>query len=329
MRWLALAVVLACPAAVHAHSLQFGVLRVREDGGGASLVLRASGTEGVPPALGLEVSGEGCALVGDPLREIDGGILTLRARASCFEGARIRVTGLAESGVRLAVSVAREGAGEEEIAFLDPGETFVVGARPRAQEPLERAVFRRYAELGAGHLARGFDHLLFLLALLLVVFDPRVPRERPARALLLTVTGFTAGHALTLSLAVLGGVTLPSAPVELCIALSIVFLAAELIRDPTTLVFRRPWLVAAGFGLLHGLGFAGALRSLGLPPEDAPEALVAFHVGLELAQLAFVTLALGALHLARRFAARRRWLAYAIGGAATFWAVARVEALLG
>jgi len=189
-------------------------------------------------------------------------------------------------------------------------------------------VFPRYVRLGVEHLAVGLDHLLFLLALVLVVFDPRVERERPLRSLLLTVTGFTAGHAVTLSLAVLGGLTLPSAPVEACIALSIVFLAAELVRDPASLVFRRPWLVAAGFGLLHGLGFAGALAELGLPPADAPEALVAFHVGLELAQLAFVALALGVLRAARGLAAHRRWLAYAIGAVAAGWVALRLDGLV-
>lgn len=316
------ALLVAWPALARAHSLSFGVLRVSEVEGGASLLLRASGAEGVPPALGLEVGGDGCGIDGEPSRDIEGGVLVVRARVRCFEGARIRVTGLAGSGVRIAVSVVRAGE-PEEVAFLDPSnDSYVVGS-PAPEPP----VFRRYAQLGVEHLALGFDHLLFLLALLLIVFDPRVARDHPRRTLLWTITGFTAGHAVTLSLAILGGVTLPSAPTEVCIALSIVFLAAELIRARRTLVFRRPWLVAAGFGLLHGLGFAGALLALGVRASDAPEALVAFHVGLELAQLAFVTVALGVLWLARGLEEKRRWLAYAIGALATVFSIVRVESL--
>ncbi|MEZ4339494.1 MAG: HupE/UreJ family protein [Sandaracinaceae bacterium] len=302
------------PAFASAHSLLFGVLRVVEDADGATLTLRAGGAEGQPPPLSLDVSGA-CALEGPPAREIVGGLLVLRARASCLEGARVTVEGLGAAGMRVAVQVVRQHGGEEAVAFLEPtSPSVVLGARTETP-----AVFPRYAMLGVEHLAFGLDHLLFLLALVLVVFDPRVRRPAPMRTLALTISGFTAGHAVTLSLAVLGGVTLPSAPVEACIALSIVFLAAELVRAPTHAVFRAPWAVAAAFGLLHGLGFAGALAELGLPASDAPVALVAFHVGLEVAQLGFVALAVLALSAAKRLRRPSPALAWSIGAVAAVW----------
>lgn len=319
---LALALVLA-PSGARAHSLLFGVLRVVEDERGATLTLRAGGSEGEPPPLALRVSGA-CALEAPPRRDLVGGVLVLSGRSTCIDGARIEVDGLGLAGLRVAVRVVRRDGTEEAVAFLEPTAPSVT-LRPRAAPP---PVFARYLGLGAEHLALGLDHLLFLLALVLVVLDPRVARARPLAALLATVTGFTAGHAITLSLAVLGGLWLPSAPVEACIALSIAFVAAELCRERATAIFRAPWVVAAAFGLVHGLGFAGALRELGLPASDAPLALVAFHVGLELAQLAFVGLALGALWLARGLAARRRLLAWGIGAVAAVWVGLRVEALV-
>jgi len=322
VRWLALLALSLAPATAEAHSLEFGVLHVREVDRGAILSLRAGGSEGRPPALDLDVGGA-CALDAPPRRDVARGLLAIRGRASCFEGATITIEGLDRAGIRVATRVVRAD-GSEAVHFLEPGHTSLT-ITPEADPP---PVFGRYARLGVEHLAVGLDHLLFLLALVLVVFDPRVERERPLRSLLLTVTGFTAGHAVTLSLAILGGLTLPGAPVEACIALSIVFLAAELVRERPTLVFRRPWLVAAGFGLLHGLGFAGALTELGLPPADAPVALVAFHVGLELAQVGFVALALVVLRAARGLAAHRRWLAYAVGAVAAGWVALRVEALI-
>ncbi|MBX3271228.1 MAG: HupE/UreJ family protein [Sandaracinaceae bacterium] len=319
---LALAVGLA-PAPARAHSLLFGVLSVVEDEGGARFVLRAGGAEGEPPPIGLRVTGA-CALDAPPRRELAGGLLVLSGRAPCLDGARVELDGLGAADLRVAVRVIRRDGSEDPVAFLDPVEPALTIA-PRAAPS---AVSGRFVALGAEHLALGLDHLLFLLALTLVVLDPRVARPRPARALALTVTGFTLGHAITLSLAVLGGLTLPSAPVEVCIALSIAFLAAELVRERPTLTFRAPWLVAAAFGLVHGLGFAGALAELGLPPREAPLALVAFHVGLELAQLAFVGLALGALWLARRHAGRRRLLAWSLGAAAAVWVGLRAADLV-
>lgn len=183
----------------------------------------------------------------------------------------------------------------------------------------------RYLSLGVEHIALGIDHLLFVLCLLWVV--------RGAWTLVGTITAFTLAHSITLGLATLGLVAFSPAPVEASIALSIVFLAAEILRhrrggDDLTLAYRAPWLVAFGFGLLHGLGFAGALADLGLPHREIPIALLFFNLGVELGQLVFVGLILLLGLLLRGVGARPRELltrtaAYAIGGLATFWFLQR------
>ena len=326
MRWAlaaSLFAIASAPAHGSAHSLEFGVLRVQEHAGqDVMLTLRAGGREGQPPDLDLAITGP-CALVGETRREAVSGVLVVHARATCVADATIEVVGLAESGIRIAVNHARPD-GTEAVHFLDPASPRLTFTR--AVTPSTGELFMRYSALGARHLAYGFDHLMFLLALLLVVRDRRVRRARPGRAMVLTVSGFTFGHAITLTLVLFAGLSLPSAPVEFCIALSIVFLAAELLSAHVGLLFHRPWMVATGFGLLHGLGFAGALQQIGLPPSDRPLALIAFHVGLELSQLIFV----GAVWQGLRWAegwSRSRVLPYALGLCAAVWVGLRVDAL--
>jgi hypothetical protein len=152
--------------------------------------------------------------------------------------------------------------------------------------------------------------------------------------LLVTITAFTLAHSITLALATLGVVHVPGPPVEAVIALSILLLAVEILhaeRGQPSLTAQWPWLVAFCFGLLHGFGFAGALTAVGLPQGDVPLALLSFNVGVELGQLAFIAVALAALHLARRIdlspAAERfalRAASYAIGTLAAFWFFERV-----
>ena len=149
-----------------------------------------------------------------------------------------------------------------------------------------------YFVLGVEHILGGIDHLLFVLALLLIV--------RGGRRIILTVTAFTVAHSITLVAATLGWLSVPGAPVEAIIALSIVFVAAEVIHSRQGrpgLTERAPWIVAFSFGLLHGLGFAGALAEVGLPQIAIPIALLMFNVGVEIGQLLFVVavLAFGAL----------------------------------
>ena len=150
-----------------------------------------------------------------------------------------------------------------------------------------QSVFWTYLKLGAEHILLGWDHLFFVLGLLLLVGD--------VRALLWTITSFSLAHSLTLSAAMMSWASLPPQPVEGAIALSILLLASELARAPRdaaaapmTLTRRWPWLVAFSFGLLHGFGFSGALAEIGLPPGEAPWALFSFNAGVELGQVVFV-----------------------------------------
>jgi hydrogenase/urease accessory protein HupE len=193
-----------------------------------------------------------------------------------------------------------------------------------AEPPSAWAVARQYLELGVAHILLGFDHLLFVLALLLIV--------RGWRRLLATVTAFTVAHSITLAAATLGFVRVPGPPVEATIALSIVFLASELVKvshGQPSLTARAPWLVAFSFGLLHGFGFAGALADVGLPRAEIPLALLTFNVGVELGQIVFVSVALAAVWLLARV--RKDWPswaapvpAYGIGALAAFWLVERL-----
>jgi hydrogenase/urease accessory protein HupE len=180
-----------------------------------------------------------------------------------------------------------------------------------------------YGCLGIEHILSGFDHLMFVVALTILV------RGRARR--LATVTAFTLAHSLTLALTVLGVLNVPAAPVEVTIALSIVLVAAECLRPGGTLSQRAPWLIAFAFGLLHGLGFASALLEIGLPEEHVASALVCFNLGVELGQLVVMSVAALLLEQVERLTWGRerllRPLLYAMGGIAAFWTLERVGAL--
>jgi hypothetical protein len=190
-------------------------------------------------------------------------------------------------------------------------------------------VFCSYLQLGIEHLWTGFDHVLFVLGLLLLI--------RGRRSLLLAISAFTLGHSITLSLATLGYVDFPTGLIEVGIAASLLVLAVEIpgrLDGRPSLLEQRPWTVTAAFGLLHGLGFAGALAEIGLPRAEIPLALLAFNVGIELGQIGLVLLA-GALALAWRGSGlplhtqRGRWAAaYAMGSLAAFWVFQRATAAL-
>ena len=181
-----------------------------------------------------------------------------------------------------------------------------------------------YWQIGTIHILEGFDHLLFVLALILIV---------PGWWLLLkAITAFTAAHSITLALATLGLVNIPGPPTEAVIALSILFLAVEIIHSRegrVTLTEGAPWLVSLSFGLVHGLGFAGALSEVGLPQNDIPLALLMFNIGVETGQLLFVFVVVVIKEILCRLAVdwpagSWRVLPYAIGGTASFWVIERV-----
>ncbi|MBP1882511.1 HupE/UreJ family protein [Sinorhizobium mexicanum] len=208
--------------------------------------------------------------------------------------------------------------------MVHPSQPWVeIAARPERLD-----VARTFIAHGIEHILFGYDHLLFVLALILIARD--------WRALLLTVTAFTLAHSITLTLATLGFVNVPGPPVEAAIAFSILLLACEIIRidrGQPSLTARRPWLVAFAFGLLHGLGFAGALADLALPKSDIPFTLLFFNVGVELGQLLFIAAVIAivaALRLALQsiLDGRAAYLAstYAVGAMASFWFIERVAA---
>jgi hydrogenase/urease accessory protein HupE len=216
------------------------------------------------------------------------------------------------------------------MEFIDGGEWVgrLTPGAPQVMIPARQddwAVATTYLELGVEHIMLGIDHLLFVLALILIAPN--------TRQLILAITSFTVAHSITLAAATLGFVNVPPPPIEAAIALSIAFMAAEIIRareGNAGIAARAPWVVAFAFGLLHGFGFAGALSEVGLPAGHIPLALLFFNVGVEIGQLLFVAivLALAALfRLARRPLPRWAALAppYLIGTLAMFWVIQRVS----
>jgi hydrogenase/urease accessory protein HupE len=183
-----------------------------------------------------------------------------------------------------------------------------------------------YTTLGVHHILSGIDHLLYILAMLFLVTG--------WRRILATMTAFTATHSLTLSAAALGWVHVPQPPVEACIALSIVFVAREIVETRhgrPGLTARWPWVVSFTFGLMHGFGFAGALAEVGLPTKAIPIALLFFNVGVEIGQIVFVASVLAASAVLMRLRQPRvAWVRavppYVIGAIAMFWVIARVIA---
>jgi len=181
-----------------------------------------------------------------------------------------------------------------------------------------------YTVLGIEHILTGIDHLLFVIGLLFLVGF--------RRKLVWTITAFTAAHSLTLASAALGWLTLRSAPVEACIALSIVLVAAEALRDRQTLARRLPALVSFIFGLVHGLGFAGALKDIGLPENHLWIALLTFNVGVEFGQLMTVGAAWLVYRVLRQLPLMplaRQTTLYAIGSVAAYWSCTRIVTILG
>jgi len=241
------------------------------------------------------------------------------ARAGGLVGQPIRIDGIAGGVTDVIVRIERRDGTSQVGRVLPQHPQFVVTAATGTGE-----VAWSYLVLGIEHILGGIDHLLFVLALLLIV--------RGGKRIVITITAFTAAHSITLVAATLGWVQIPGPPVEAMIALSIALVASEVVqglRGKPGLTARAPWAVAFSFGLLHGFGFAGALAEVGLPQTSIPVALLMFNVGVEVGQLLFVlaALALGAL-IARLPLPRRTWMSYlvpyAIGPVAMFWVMERI-----
>ena len=214
--------------------------------------------------------------------------------------------------------------GSSHSAILRP-------ASPAFTIPLEASkleVAADYWRLGTIHILEGVDHLLFVLALMLIVTG--------LKPLVKAVTAFTVAHSITLALATLGVIHVPPAPTEAIIALSILFLAVEIIHSrqgKPGITEQYPWIVAFLFGLFHGLGFAGALSEIGLPQQEIPLALLMFNVGVETGQLIFIAVVLSLFSLLKRLHVTapqgiQQALPYAIGSIAAFWVVQRVMSFM-
>jgi hypothetical protein len=251
--------------------------------------------------------------------------LTIELPPACARtGAQIRcrtdLTTLTLRGMRgdtmrtIVVLERRDGRRTEWIASTAEPRVVLAASPPRT--------WPAWIRLGIAHILGGLDHLAFVLGLLLVL------GAALDRRLLLTITAFTIAHSLTLALATLGVVHVASAPVEACIAASIVLVAREATHDAPTALRRWPWLAAAGFGLLHGLGFASALTTVGLPRTSLASTLLAFNIGVELGQLAVVLAALALAKILRPGPRLHRAACYLLGGVATYWLFARFVTLL-
>ncbi len=236
-----------------------------------------------------------------------------------IEGASILFDGQEKTLIDILVSVKLLN-GVEYTQMVKPAE-------PIYQIPSEPGMFdviRTYGILGIEHILFGIDHLLFVLALLLIA--------KGLKKLLFTITAFTIAHSITLTMAALGVVGLPGPPVEAVIALSIVFLAVELVHSfqgKRGYTFRYPWVVAFIFGLLHGFGFAGALAEIGLPQNEIVAALFFFNVGVEAGQIMFVLVVIFMMWWLRKihlpYHEKLRWIMpYVIGSIASFWLIERV-----
>jgi len=250
-------------------------------------------------------------------RRIDAGAGGLAGRRIEFAGLPLTIT-----DVLVRVELLD---GRSWTAIARPSQPWVEIAA--SQTTLE--VAKTYALQGVRHILFGADHLLFVLGLLLIVKD--------GWSLVKTVTAFTAAHSLTLAAATLGWADVPAPPLNVAIALSILFLGPEILRaerGETSFTIRHPWSVAFAFGLLHGFGFASALSGAGLPRHELPLALVTFNAGVEAGQLGFVAVILGLERYFRTVDIRwPRWAlalpAYAVGTFGAFWTVQRIAILFG
>jgi len=240
-----------------------------------------------------------------------------------LNGQKIVIEGLNSTMTDVLVSV-HFLSGETITQLLRPVEPGFVIQRSRHQS----APVAAYLQMGIYHILFGIDHLLFVLGLILLV--------KGTRQLIKTITAFTIAHSITLALATLQLVTVQQSAAEATIALSIVFLALELVRHylgRDGLTYHYPWVVAFVFGLLHGFGFAGALREVGLPVSSVPIALFLFNAGVETGQLIFVFFVLGLIRIYRKWGpslpARTRYITpYIIGSLAAFWLIQRMALIL-
>jgi hypothetical protein len=320
---LAFALGLGVSVPVQAHTSLPAYLELQEKAPGTfDMLWRLPTAEGPPPAI-YPIFPSSCVVPPQLSTEQGPGSIVQRGTIRCgsqgLKGAKLEIEGLPLTILDAFVKINFAG-GQTVTQILRPlTPSFVVLADGKTKIDA-----LGYVELGIGHILYGIDHLLFVLGLLLIV--------EGARTLFKTITAFTVAHTITLGLATFGVVHVAPTPVEAVIALSIVFLAAEIAqahRGVIGLTYQKPWLVAFAFGLLHGFGFAGTLAQIGLPTHDIPMALLFFNVGVETGQIIFVVAFLAFVHSLRELEIQLpAWSyeipSYAIGSLASFWFLQRL-----
>jgi len=319
------------PAPALAHESQPGLLELRQLTSGPSeqtweVLWRAPIYYGRPHPARLELPAEWATGAEPTVQRLPSSELhrqMVRIAPGALDGAVIAFPGLEQTVTDVFVRVMRLD-GTEASQVVRP-------TKPRAVLRGERSwtvTAGEYLVLGFHHILLGVDHLLFVLGLLIIVRGPR--------QLIETITAFTVAHSITLALATLGYASIPTPPLNTAIALSILFLGPEIVRvwrGQTSFTIRHPWVVAFGFGLLHGFGFASGLSTVGMPRAEIPLALLMFNVGVELGQLSFVALIL-LLHRAVTILdfRRPRWAelgpAYLIGILGAYWTIQRTAMML-
>jgi hydrogenase/urease accessory protein HupE len=333
LAWLLLPALCGVAGGVQAHEVRPGYLEIRETSQDSYDVLWKVPARG-EYRLSLYVRLPG-ACSGAPSHGsfIDAAFVE-KWQATCpggLVGKTVSIDGLSATRTDVLARLERLDGTTQTVRLTPEQASFEVTAAPSALQ-----VAKTYFVLGVEHILLGVDHLLFVLGLLFLVGN--------WRRLVVTVTAFTVAHSITLAAATLGLVHVAQAPIEATIALSVMFVAAEIIhgaKGHAGLAARAPWIVAFVFGLLHGFGFAGALKEVGLPEQDIPLALLFFNVGVEAGQLLFIAAVVVVLSLITRFVARdsrsrrgpwhtetliRTPVAYVIGSVAAFWLVERILA---
>jgi hypothetical protein len=319
-------------ASAQAHEVRPAYLELKETVPGRFSVLwRTPVLAGMRLPIVLKLPGDVRNLKDPVVQELTDSLVERRwveAGPGGFAGKRIEFPGLQLTITDVLVRFEMQD-GTKGTAIVRPSQPWM----EMAETPTRWSVAGTYLRLGMEHIWGGIDHLLFVLALLLLV--------RGWRRVVATITAFTVAHSITLAAATLGFVQMPPQPVEAAIALSIVFVAAEIVhgrQGKPGWAARWPWLIAFAFGLLHGFGFAGALNEVGLPQNAIPVALLFFNLGVEAGQLLFIAAVLLVVALARkglgarystidvRFPWAWRVPPYAIGGVAALWLIQRVAA---
>ena len=315
-------------ATADAHRLQPAYLEINEQATGKFSVLWKRPLVGSRPMNIYPQLPASCNSLTEPVMQVSQSAAIERWLVDCGEGGlageKILIDGLSSTQTDVLVRIYYL-EGTEETHLLRPASaSVIVGGAPSATERIIA-----YLQLGIQHILMGIDHLLFVLGLLLIV--------QSRWMLLKTITSFTLAHSITLGIATLGYASVPLPPLNVVIALSILFLGPEIVRSwrgGTSLTIRHPWVVAFAFGLLHGFGFATGLTNLGLRVAEIPLALLLFNCGVEIGQIAFVMLV---ILLERSFRVLEihwpRWVrlapGYTVGSLGGYWTIQRTVILIG